>query len=297
MSSDVRLPSLEGLQTFEVCARVGSFERAARELALTSSAVSKRVQGIEDVVAAPLFFRSGKSLLLTPIGREYLEDVRIALSQLTKIPLHQRHVQRLERLRVVSPPTFARHIIAPRITQFTRQHPELDVEVLISIPFLDIAPPLADISISFEAASKSSTKLLFEPVYAMATPSYLRSLGTLKMPADIGRGSLLRCPLEPWQPWFYAAGLSLPEPTAGPKMVDIGMTLEACAASQGIALGRRSLALNWLVRGDLVPVFPIKAQPIRGYCLATVNPSAGAVAFAQWIQSLCSQLEKDSRAA
>ena len=54
MSIEVRLPSLEGLQTFEVCARVGSFERAARELALTPSAVSKRVQGIEDVVGAPL---------------------------------------------------------------------------------------------------------------------------------------------------------------------------------------------------------------------------------------------------
>lgn len=293
-SAHIRLPSLDGLQAFEVCARAGSFERAAIELDVTTSAVSKRISAVEELVGATLFFRSGGKLILTPIGNEYLHDVKVSLAQLSKIALHQRKVQRAERLRIVSPPTFARNVLVPRLSQFTRQYPDIEIEIVVSIPYLNLESPPADVQVIFDVAREPAARLLFEPVFPMCAPTYLRSLGELKIPTDLGRGLLLRCPLEPWQPWFVAAGMSLPEPSRGPKFVDIGMTLEAAASGMGVALGRRSLAAPWLRRGELVAAFPIKAPTMRGYCLQMSNPTRTATTFAAWLQDICATLEKDS---
>lgn len=294
MASPARLPSLEGLQAFEVCARLGSFERAAIELDVTTSAVSKRIGSVEELVGAELFFRSSRKLILTPVGREYLDDVKVALAQLSKISLHQRKAQRTERLRLVAPPTFARNVLISRLPQFMREYPEAEIEIVMSIPYLDVEAPPADVQISFDIAKEPNAKLLFEPIYPLCTPTYLRSMGELKIATDIGRGLLLRCPLEPWQPWFVAAGISLPEPNRGPKLVDIGMALEAAACGMGIVLGRRSLAQPWIKRGELVTAFPVYAMSMRGYCIRVSHPTRIATAFAAWIQSVCQQLEKDS---
>lgn len=290
----IRLPSLEGLQAFEVCARHGSFERAATELDVTTSAISKRISAVEELVGAVLFYRTGGKLILTPIGSEYLDDVKVSLAQLAKITLHQRRMQRAERLRIVAPPTFARQVLVPRLSQFTRLHPDAEIEIVVSIPYLTLEAPPADVQISFDVAREPSARLLFEPVFPMCTPTYLRGLGELRIPTDLGRGLLLRCPLEPWQPWFVAAGISLPEPSRGPKLVDIGMTLEAAAAGMGIALGRRSLAAPWIKRGELVRAYPIQAHTMRGYCMQLSNPTRVATGFATWLQDICADIEKDS---
>ncbi|MFM7505188.1 MAG: LysR family transcriptional regulator, partial [Rubrivivax sp.] len=55
-----RLPSVDGLRAFEAAARLGSFERAADELHVTASAVSKRVAVLEELVGAPLFVRGAR---------------------------------------------------------------------------------------------------------------------------------------------------------------------------------------------------------------------------------------------
>ena len=85
-----RLPSLDALLAFEAVARAGSFEGAADELALTASAVAKRVAGLEERLSQPLFVRQPpRGLSLTPAGHEYLPQVRQALGLLQAMPLHQ----------------------------------------------------------------------------------------------------------------------------------------------------------------------------------------------------------------
>jgi LysR family transcriptional regulator, glycine cleavage system transcriptional activator len=72
------------------------------------------------------------------------------------------------------------------------------------------------------------------------------------------------------------------------------MALEAAASGQGIVLSRRSLALPWIKRGELVCAFPAYAQSVRGFCIQVANPNRAATAFAAWIQGVCEQLEKES---
>ena len=123
-------------------------------------------------------------------------------------------------------------------------------------------------------------------------------LPALGVPADLLRRApavpLLRCPLEPWSPWFRAAGLDAAEPTAGLKLVDLGLTLEAAASGQGVALARRSLVGRWLARGELVDLFDLRSPSRDGYRLSVRQASPLALDFARWLQRECAALEATS---
>src|ERR1044071_4918106 len=135
--ADIRYPSIEGLRAFEAAARRGSCERAADELDMTAGAIGKRIATLEDLLGATLFNRAAKPLALTATGTEYLASVREALRLFAAMPLHQRAAQRSHKLRLTAPPTFARQVLVPQLESYTRAHPEVELEVLLSIPFLE----------------------------------------------------------------------------------------------------------------------------------------------------------------
>ncbi len=285
-----RLPSIDGLRAFETAARLGSFERAAEALSITASAVGKRVATLEDLLGAALFTRGAKALALTATGKEYLAQVSAALALLTAMPLHQRVVQRSQRLRVTTPPTFARQILVPHLEQFTAAHPQVELEVLLSIPYLAGGDSDADVEVRNGDAAAGGTPLMHDVVLPLAAPALLARLPPLRMPADLARAPLLRTPLEPWAPWFRAAGLDWAEPTHGPKLVDLGLTLEAAVSGQGVALARPSLARHWLASGTLLALpFGVTAVPLNQYHLLPHAAGGAAADFAQWLAQVCAR--------
>lgn len=294
----LRLPSIDGLRAFESAARLGSFERAADELSITASAVGKRVATVEELLGMPLFTRSAKALALTASGKEYLAQVAAALGLLTAMPLHRRATQRTQRLRVTTPPTFARQILVPRLESFTAAHPEVELEVLLSIPYLAGGESDADVEVrNGDCQAAGGTALMREQVRPVAAPALLARLGSLRRPTDLREAPLLRTPLEPWAPWFTAAGLDWPEPTHGPKLVDLGLTLEAAVAGQGIALARPSLARPWIERGSLVVLpFGIAAEPVNQYYLMPHAAGGAAAVFAAWLAATCAQVAAEAQA-
>ena len=293
----LRLPSIEGLRAFEAAARLGTFERAADALHITASAVSKRVATLESLLGTPLFTRSGKALQLTATGREYLQQVATALGLLAAMPQHQRAAQRVQKLRVASPPTFAREVLVPRLASFTQAHPDVELELVLSIPFLAIQPGEADVEVR-HGVPGADRLLLNDRVLPLAAPTLLRQLPALRTPADLRHAPLLRTPIEPWAPWFRAAGLNWPEPATGPRLVDLGLVLEAALSGQGVALGRPSLALRWLQTGALQPLFGLSTTPATQYQLNCAAEAGGAAAaFADWLAAVCAGVEAESLAA
>jgi DNA-binding transcriptional LysR family regulator len=294
---DVRLPSIDGLRAFEAAARLGSFERAADELHVTASAVGKRIAALEDLLGAALFSRGAKALALTAGGKEYLVQVGAALGLLAAVPLHRRAAQRVERLRISVPPTFARQILVPQLERFTAAQPEVELEVVLSIPYLDAAATDADVEVRHgDAAAHGGRILMHDVVLPLAAPALLRRLPPLREPRDLRGAPLLRTPLEPWAPWFAAAGLDWPEPAQGPKLVDLGLNLEAAVSAQGIALARPSLARHWLETGALVPVFAITATPAHQYHLLSHAAQGAAAAFAGWLAGVCTEIAAQAQA-
>lgn len=295
MTGELRFPSIDGLRAFEAVARLGSFERAADELSVTASAVSKRVAAVEELLGGPVFLRGARTLSLTAAGREYLQQVSQALALLAAMPQHQRAQQRLQKLRVTSPPTFARQILVPRLESFTTAHPEIELEVVLSIPFLDSQAGESDVEVR-NGHDLPGQVLMNDRVCPMASPALLQRLPPLRTPADLAQAPLLRTPLEPWAPWFKAAGLDWHEPATGPKLVDLGLTLEAAVSGQGVALGRPTLARHWLEAGALLPLFGISAEPANRYFVLPHASSGAAPDFVQWLIVTCGQIEAEAHA-
>lgn len=293
----LRFPSIDGLRAFEAAARLGTFERAADELAITASAVSKRVATVEELIGSQLFSRSGKALALTAAGREYLAQVRQALGLLAAMPQHRRSVQRVQRLRVVAPPTFARQILVPELEAFTGTHPAIELEVVLSMPFLEAPVPEADIEVRHgDPATVGGQLLMRDVVVPMASPALLQRQPGLRAPGGLAGATLLRTPIEPWTPWLRAAGLDLPEPTAGPRLVDLGLTLEAAVAGQGVALGRPTLARPWLRSGSLVALSEVRVAPQAHYQVLMHSRTEAALAFADWLGATCARIEAEALA-
>lgn len=294
MNDGLRFPSIEGLRAFDAAARLGSFERAADELAVTASAVSKRVAALEDLLGTPLFTRGAKALALTAAGREYLQQVTQALGLLAAMPQHRREQQRVQKLRICAPPTFARQILVPELESFTAAHPAIELEVMLSIPFLHTQAAEADIEVRHDTAG--GDVLLQDLTLPMAAPTLLARCGPLQRPADLAGVPLLRTPIEPWVPWFRAAGLDWPEPASGPRLVDLGLTLEAAVSGQGVALGRPTLARHWLRGGALQPLFDVRARPAQAYHLLPHAGTGPAPRFAAWLRDTCARVQAEAHA-
>lgn len=298
----IRLPSLDALLAFDAVARAGSFEAAAAELALTASAVAKRVSGLEERLDQPLFVRqTPRGLSLTPAGHEYLPQVRQALALLQAMPLHQRAGPRRERLRVSSTPTFARQLIVPALPGFTAAHPHVELELTLSVPLLAEGDAGADVEIRHGAVPDdiaADQVLLHDRLTPLAAPALLAHHAPLREPADLLALPLLRTPLQPWAPWLRAAGLAeAPEPDEGPRLVDLGLVLAAALAGQGVALARLSLARHELAEGRLVQPFALTVPAERHYGLVVHRPSTAAEAFTRWLQAHCLALGAGANAS
>lgn len=263
-----RLPPLHCLQALEAVARLGSVVAAADELCVTASAVSHRLKQFEAWLGQPLVSRP-QPLTLTPHAVQYAAAARAALAGLAALPPPRSDAR--QRLMVAVPPTFARNILVPRLASFTGQFPEIELELHLTIPLLDVKAGEADVEVRFGGGQYADAGgpelLLAEPVFPIAAPAYVECTGPFKAPAALSKANLLRSPLEPWRPWFRAAGLDWPEPAHGVQFNDLGLLMEAAVAGQGVALGRRTIVRHWLAAGLLVPVFDLAADSPHAYWL------------------------------
>ncbi|WP_041646246.1 LysR substrate-binding domain-containing protein [Aromatoleum aromaticum] len=287
MSSVVRrVPPMHALAAFEAAARLGGFAQAADELCVTPSAVSHRIRQLEAMLGTPLFERTPAGVRPTTVGRLYLESVREAFGKLAQAGALLQPER--ERLRVSLPPTFARQLLMARLPEYLRSHPEVEVEMHLSIPLQDVTAETADVEVRWgrgDYPERTVCKLFDDVVMPLAAPSWVAARA-LRGIADLGRAELLRSPLLPWRPCFAAAGLDWPEPERGAVFNDLGMLFEVAAAGLGAAVGTRRLSAAWVDTGRLVPLFGVTAPaPFTYYAVATPAQHKRAVVrdFIAWL--------------
>ncbi|MCF1441093.1 LysR substrate-binding domain-containing protein [Ralstonia nicotianae] len=288
-----RVPPLHLLIAFEAGARHASFARAAEELSVTPSAVSHRIKNLEALWGEDLFVRTGTTLRLTAAGTRYLRSVQDALKSLHELARPEFSKQRA-RLRVAIPPTFGRQHLVPRLPEFQALYPHIDLELHLAIPFLDVKAEDTDVEIRYGTGrypDLKTTLLLKEPVFPACGRGYFEQIGgnTIAEPAQLLNLNLLRSPLEPWRPWFEAAGLDAAEPSTGSLFNDIGLMLEAVASNQGVALVRQRMARNWLASGQMVRLLDIESASPHAYYIvqreqAPLEPEARQ--FVDWLLGL-----------
>jgi LysR family glycine cleavage system transcriptional activator len=264
-----RAPPLHVLFAFEAVARLSSFSKAAEELGVTRSAVSHRIQMLEDLLGSPVFDRAQRSLMPTPTGASYLVAVKRALAALDSVAVQAGESSRKKRIGLTMPPTIARMIVLPRLKGFLDQYPDVEVSIELSMSQLDYKVGDTDLDIRFGTGSHVGTEskcLLGEPVFLVASPGYVEEHG-LDKPSDLARAQFLRSKLEIWRPWFIAAGLDWDEPRVGHRFEDLSLLYQAAASGLGVALARASLAKPLLDAGALVSPFDVAAESPYAYYL------------------------------
>ncbi|MEO8303466.1 MAG: LysR substrate-binding domain-containing protein [Betaproteobacteria bacterium] len=293
-----RLPSLDFLKGFEASARHLSFTRAAQELFLTQSALSRQVQALEGALGVPLFVRRHRALALTPAGAAFHREVAAVLGALIAAADSARGVHRAPGLTLSTTVSFASLWIIPRLPVFRARHPDVEVYVSADDRLIDLGRGDVDLAVRYLADANSpegGVRLFGERMLPVAAPRLLGGRGLpLAKPADLARHVLLhlddpegRTPWLDWTVWLAANG----EPgltTAGSlrfKLYD--QVIQAAVGGQGIALGRIPLIAEHLRDGRLVAPFPKRYDSARGY-YAVVAPHAAdradVAAFVLWLR-------------
>ncbi|MFC0269594.1 LysR substrate-binding domain-containing protein [Kushneria aurantia] len=126
-----QLPSLNGLLVFEAVVRLGGVQTAARELNLTSQAVSHQIRTLESRMGHELFVRRSRLLVPTASAVLLAEHVRQGFDCIAEGMRRVERVQEAWRLRLHVSPWFASHYLIPNLTGFTARYPQVDLQISI----------------------------------------------------------------------------------------------------------------------------------------------------------------------
>lgn len=124
-----RLPPLSAIEAFVEAARRGSVKEAAEALALSSPALTRRIQNLERHVGRPLFVRRPQSIRLNSDGERLLGAVAPALESIQSAIERTSGADDRMRLRLSALPLFASYHLMPRLGRLRELHPELHVEI------------------------------------------------------------------------------------------------------------------------------------------------------------------------
>lgn len=290
------LPGMPTFLAFETAARHLNYSQAARELGLTHGAVSRQVSQLEAALGGiRLFARDGQRMRLTDAGHALLVDVREGLDVLTRaMARHRAQPRRLAGMRPLAVsvhPAFAARWLLPRIGDFQRQHPriELGLHPGSGLAALDGSDRI-DLAIRYGPGrwpGLESLCLMKSYLVPVCSPSFLRA-NRIQGPADLLEVRLLRSPRQKWAPWFAAAGIDAFEPEHGTVYDDPGLLLQAALAGEGVALARTALARDELDRGLLVRVGSLEIEDTYAWHLAWRQPPAcdaqDLADFRHWLQ-------------
>jgi DNA-binding transcriptional LysR family regulator len=292
------LPPLDTLRGFEAAARHLSFTRAAQELHLTQSAMSRQVKALEDALGVALFERRHRALALTDAGQAFQRTVADVLRALREATARLAPAPADRALVVSTTISFASLWLVPRLGEFHRAHPEVDVRVSAKNALVDLERDGVDLAIRYcprEKAGEGALRLFGERMLPVASPRLVRK--PLARPADVMRFALLHYddpeyafPWMSWRTWFEAFGVAVPPVLRGLRFSNYEQLVQAATAGEGIALGRLPLVEGALRGGQLVAPLARRyatATSTRAFWLvpsARARERAEAAAFIAWVQ-------------
>jgi LysR family glycine cleavage system transcriptional activator len=293
---NANLPPLDLLRSFEAAARHLSFTKAAEELFLTQSAISRQIQQVESHLGTALFERRHRSLALTEAGLVMQRAVVDCLERLRDATSRVRAQLEVRRVAITCTGGFASLWLIPRLARFTDAHPQVDVRISATPDILDLARHQIDLAVRFVPTREGDGAPLFEEVLMpVCSPRLVADKrNPLKKPADLANHTLLTVeypgmsPTVDWEPWLRVMGVGELRMKNTLRFTQYADAIAAAVAAQGLVIGRMPIVAELLRDKRLVAPFGAGAVSQRGYYIVTseagsANPDAQA--FARWLRA------------
>jgi LysR family transcriptional activator of dmlA len=241
MATDVQP---EDLGFFSTLASAGSLSAAAREMGVTTAAVSKRLAQMEARLGIPLVIRTTRRMSLTPEGELYLEHARRILSEIEDMAELLGLSKAIPKglLRVNATLGFGRSHVAPLISRFVRKYPEVEVQLQLSVN----PPPLTDdaFDVCIRFGAPPDTRVIARHIapnrrLLCASPAYLAKRGTPKVPNDLAQHNCIgiRQGEEAYGVWRLSSGRGRNAAT------------EAVKIRGNLTTNDGEIAVNWALDG------------------------------------------------
>lgn len=301
-----RLPSLDPLKGFDAAARHLSFTRAAHELFLTQSAISRQIQTLEAQLGVRLFHRETRRLRLTPEGEILQRAVAELLTRLADVCAGLRAAQRRPRVTVSAAIGIAALWLVPRLAAFQAAEPDVDVRLSADNRMVDLAHEDIDLALRYTSpddAPPGAALLFTEEVFPVAAPELAVRLPAVLRADDLAGLTLLsfdgsqKTPWFSWEPWLAGMGLANVRPKAILQFNQYDQLIRAAADGRGIALGRGPLVAGLMAEGKLKLLGDTRQRiAARGYFLirAAQGSRPEVERFADWLLAEARQTERDA---
>jgi DNA-binding transcriptional LysR family regulator len=232
--------SVRLLQAFAACAKQRSFARAARELGLSPSAVTKSVRRLEEQMKLRLFQRTTRRVSLTQEGEELYARSRRVLEELEGLALLAAGSAGAPAgvLRLDLPVTYGKKVVLPVLAQLVREHPQLGLEIRLSDQFADVIGSGVDAVVRIGEVADTrlvARRIDRQQLAVYGAPGYFARRRRPRRPADLASHEciLFQMPTSgrrrPWE--FRAKGKRLSMHPAPAHVVNDGegMVSAACA--------------------------------------------------------------------
>ncbi|WP_291386318.1 MULTISPECIES: LysR substrate-binding domain-containing protein [Achromobacter] len=284
-------PSMSLLLAFEASARHLSFTRAATELALTQSAVSRQVQALEDLLEVALFRREKRRIVLTEAGTGYQKELAAALQRIRSASLQAiSHRTGRGAFHLAALPTFTAKWLMPRLHRFYARHPGILVHLHSRVTRFDLDLAGIDAVIAVGDGDWPGLvphRLMNEHVIPVISPD-IAARQTIRGPADLVQHVLLQVAARPavWQRWFESHGLPVRSMRWGAQFELTTHLIQAVASGLGVGLLPTFLVEDELRQGVLAPALDEEFSTGAGYFfLASPDKLAipAVAAFRDWL--------------
>lgn len=280
-----RLPSLRGIETFLCVAEVLNFRLASERLNVTVSAISHRIQALEQDLGFPLLDRSHRRLQLTDEGAALLERLRPGVRILQEATMLTRDKAMRPLVRVAAPPLINGWLLS-QLGSFRSHHPEVSLELLSSGRRRSASVDVSIVPLTAAAQREGAMPLVPIRITPICSPAFLAE-HPMTAPADLLKLPLIDTipNLRGWSAWFLAAGVEEEVPAPTLLLDNQALIYPAVMEGRGVAIGMRSLVTEYIARGTITEPFAIECEfgPSLGILLNEDGNIRPARAFASWL--------------
>lgn len=279
---------LNAIRAFEAAARHESLAKAASELGVSHTVVSRHVRNLEQWLEAPLFVRSGNRVVLTEDARAASPKVTAAFQSINDTFDALRGAPRRSRIRVRAEPAFATRWLRRHAHGFRAEHPhfEIDIEAARTLP--NRWDGMADVVIHFEERlpAAAGTALRLFPIDAYPACSAAFAGLSAGAPVDLRALPLVHDHgLDMWRAWFARYEPGSEAWRNGRVYSDLSLAIDAAVDGEGVFLADDIVCATELETGALVR---LDDRTLRctwyGAAFAEATASAPAIAaFRSWL--------------